>query len=113
MLTFEKYQKFINDVRNYNRPIILWAIISDEFLHPRATDISVVFIKNIDTKETFYVSFNHMDSTSIVTWAYFVQDLNSITSQKWVFDKKSFIQLLPVKDLLDIGLYSHIQKAKP
>ena len=95
-------------------PLILWAIPSDEFLHPCATDVCAVFMKNVDTNETHCVSFNHPD-LSVYDKLEFVKDLNRIDCRihkKWVFDKKSFIQLLPAKDLFDINLYCHLQEGK-
>lgn len=93
-------------------PIVLWAIPSDEFLHPCATDISAVFIKELVNGDTYCVSFNHPDLSPIIDKATFINDLNGFREKKWVFDKKSFIQLLPVEKLLDFDLLSHLQKGK-
>ena len=112
MSTMESYKNFLNKIRKSCSPFILWAIPSDAFLHPCATDISAVFIKNVDTKETYCLGFNHPDLQTVTDKVSFVNDLNSLEirpKHKWVFDKKSFIQLLPVKDLFDINLYCHVQ----
>ncbi len=92
-----------------NGPILLWVIPSDEFLHPCLTDISVVFIKDIENNKTFCVSFNHPDLLPIVDEKTFVNDLNSLQGKKWVFDKKSCLQLLPIENLLDINLWMHLK----
>jgi DNA polymerase I-like protein with 3'-5' exonuclease and polymerase domains len=111
MLTIEGYKKLINHLKS--SPIILWAIPSDEFLHPCATDISIVFIKDINDKNIYCLSFNHSDASLTIDKKTFVDDLNNLDGIKWVFDKKSFIQLLPfTKDLLDINLFNHLQKGK-
>lgn len=97
----------------YKNPIILWAIPSDEFLHPCVTDVSVVFIKNFYTKETRCFSFNNSDLSSVCDKKTFVDELNKMDISNWVFDKKLFIQLLPnTKNLLDINLYHHFDSAK-
>ena len=96
-------------------PLILWAIPSDEFLHPCATDVCVIFMKNVDTNETQCVSFNHPDlrTDELVP---FVRELNKVDCHpyhKWVFDKKSFIQLLPTTtNLFDINLYCHLEEGR-
>ncbi len=103
----ESYKKFIESCRYV--PIVLWAIPSDEFLHPCATDVSVVFIKQTVNNETFCVSFNHPDLTSVVNKETFINDLNNLREKKWAFDKKSFLQLLPVENLLDFNLWKHLK----
>ncbi len=100
----EDYKKIIG-----NNPLILWAIPSDQFLHPCATDVSVVFVKNLNTKETCCISFNHPDIPANVSKILFSTYLNSNSSQKWVFDKKLFLQFINVKNLLDINLFNHIE----
>ena len=96
----------------YCVPVVLWAVPSDEFLHPCSTDVSVVFIKELINGSTYCVSFNHPDLLPIVDKETFVNDLNGFSEKKWVFDKKSFLQLLPVKKLLDFDLWMHLQKGQ-
>ena len=103
----ESYKKFMQSCRYV--PIVLWAIPSDEFLHPCATDVSVVFIKQTINNETYCVSFNHPDLTSVVDKETFINDLNNLREKKWTFDKKSFLQLLPVENLLDFNLWKHLK----
>ncbi len=98
-------------VLDYKNPIILWGVPSDESLHPSATDISAIFIKDVVTRETSIFGFNHPDLKKI-EMSPFLNELNALNVRKWVFDKKSFIQLLPAKDLLDFNLYNHIEHGK-
>ena len=104
------YKKFIKNCKNV--PIVLWAIQSDEFLHPCVTDVSVVFIKHTVSNETYCVSFNHPDLLSVVDKKTLIKDLNELGGKKWVFDKKSFLQLLPVEKLLDFNLWSHLKNGE-
>ena len=108
----ESYKNFLDKIQRDSNSIILWAIPSDVFLHPCATDVSVVFIKNVDSKETCCLSLNHSDLPSIIDKVNLIEDLNGLNVNKWTFNKKSFIQLLPAKELLDISLYSHIQEGR-
>lgn len=98
-------------VLNYKNPIILWAISSDESLHSCATDISAVFIKDTITRETHIFGFNHPD-LKLTDKSIFINEMNKSDARKWVFDKKSFVQFLPVKNLLDFNLYNHIENGK-
>jgi hypothetical protein len=107
-IVVSNYKKLIESIKCV--PIVLWAIQSDEFLHPCATDVSAVFIKNTVSKETHCLSFNHPDLSPVVDKKTFTDDLNKLTIKKWVFDKKSFTQLLPASGLLDFSLLSHLQK---
>ena len=92
-----------------NTPVLLWAIPSDEFLHPCVTDISLVFIKDIQSKKTYCISFNHPDMKRTITKEQFIKELNDNTEVKWVLDKKTFVQLLPEStNLLDFNLWNHI-----
>ena len=93
---------------DYKNPIILWAVSSDESLHPCSTDVSAIFIKDTINRTTQCFGFNHPDLKTVDKNT-FINDLNALTIKKWVFDKKSFIQLLPVKNLLDFNLYNHIE----
>lgn len=104
------YKKFIDSCRYV--PIIMWAIPSDEFLHPCATDISAVFIKETVYGDTFCVSFNHPDLSPFVDKQEFINDINSLEDKKWAIDKKTFLQLLPVKELLDFNLWTHLQSGE-
>lgn len=99
----------MSNVLNYKNSIILWAIPSDESLHPCATDLSLVFIKEVDTNITHCFSFNHPDLAPVTDKVGFVKELNEWPAKKWVFDKKSFLQLLPLDNLLDFNLWNHIQ----
>jgi hypothetical protein len=98
-------------VLDYKNPIILWAISSDESLHPCATDISAVFIKDTVSMKTDIFGFGHPD-LKYTDKSVFIDELNELDIKKWVFDKKSFIQLLPVKNLLDFNLYNHIENGR-
>lgn len=107
---FDSYKKFIESCRY--APIVLWAIPSDNFLHPCVTDVSLVFIKNTIDNTTYCVSFNHPDLASTIDKKTFIDDLNQLTEIKWVFDKKIFLQLLPIDNLLDFSLWNHLKKGE-
>ena len=103
----ESYKNLIESIQHV--PILLWAIPSDEFLHPYITDVSAIFIKELIDNKTYCISFNHPDLMPVVDKKTFIEDLNKFSERKWVFDKKSFLQLLPIKNLLDFNLWNHLR----
>jgi hypothetical protein len=103
-----EYSAFLKEVATHNQSIVLYAVSSDERLHPCATDISVLFIRDCVSNKTFTVNFNHPDFLVRENKQEVIDTLSSLNNRKWAFDKKSFLQLLPVKDLFDINLYKHL-----
>lgn len=95
-----------------NVPIFLWAIPSDEFVHPCVTDVSLVFIRDMARHVTHVVSFNHPDVKQTFDKNEFVNWLNNEHNEKWAFDKKSCCQLLPLTNLLDFNLWYHLMHGK-
>lgn len=108
--TLEKYRQFVGNIKNSPKTLFLYAVPSDEALHPCATDLSVVFIKDYHTKQTVWISFNHPDAPTVIDKDTFIQDLNQAQGTRFVFDKKSFLQLLPgVEKLSDCNLLHHLE----
>lgn len=90
----------------------MWAIPSDEFLHPCATDISLIFIKHTVSNETYCFSFNHPDLVPSVDKRLLIDNLNLRRERNWVFNKKSFKQMLNIDVCLDIDLLTHLNDGK-
>lgn len=108
--TLEKYRRFVHDAKTSPKTLFLYAVRSDETLHPCATDLSVVFIHDYHSHHTYWLSFNHPDCPRVVKKDVFVKDLNQFQGTKFVFDKKSFLQLLPgVSKLSDCNLLYHLE----
>jgi hypothetical protein len=102
------YTNFLTTVAGHGKDVILFAVFSDHDIHPVASDLSVVFIYDTKTKSAFHVSWKHGDSVEVVSKKQFCKDFSSLKNRKWVFDKKSFIQSLPVDDLLDVNLFKFL-----
>ena len=102
------YTDFLQKAIEHGGDIVLFVVASYNDVHPSASDASVVFIRDLSTKETHCFSWKHTDSPVIVSKETFCQEISNLKNRKWVFDKKSFIQLLPVSGLLDINLYKFL-----
>lgn len=77
----------------------------EDGVHPADNSPCILFIRNISTGRTYYYSFNHPDSISQVTHAWFVQEfLLNAKNRMWAFDKKAFTQLLNLPGILDANL---------
>jgi len=102
------YTTFLETITNNGKDIVLFAIPCDHDVHPVATEVSTVFVRDVSTKITYHFSWKHGDETPLVSKEKFCQDISSIKNRKWVFDKKSFVQMLPVTSLLDANLYKFL-----
>jgi hypothetical protein len=88
---------------------ILHLIPVDEDIHPVVNRPSILFIRNVFTKKTYYFAFEHPDSVPIVTHSWFILEyIIKSKNKKWVLDKKGFTQMLNLPDVCDSNLLSYI-----
>lgn len=102
----KSYENFIKEISKHG--IILHIIPVDDKTHPTVSVPSIVFIRDAITRKTYYISFKHEDAPVIISKDKFINDLNNLKNMKWVVDKKSFIQMLPLTDLYDMNLLIHL-----
>ena len=77
-------------------------------IHPVKNIPSIIFIRNLKTKKTYYFSVNHPDSISTISWEKFQEEcLISHMGIKWSIDKKTFKQLTGI-DTYDVNLIGYI-----
>lgn len=112
METLQSYKKLIDHANTSGSPLALWAVPSDESLHPCATDLAAVFIRDCVSHATICVPFNHPDIAPFIDINQFVSDVNSLKVAKWALDKKSFIQLCPLNGIYDLNLYKHLKEGE-
>jgi hypothetical protein len=99
------YTHFLKTVTEHGKDIVLQAIMVDHNIHPVASEVTAVLIRDTATKTNHHFSWKHGDAVTNVTKERFCQDLSALPNRKWVFDKKSFVQALPISRLLDVNLY--------
>lgn len=102
-----EYKNFLEEVSNHD--IFLYAVPTDHTVHPAIAIPSVVFIKDILTKKTYYFSFRHPDAPQIVDRLTFITDINNLQGLKWVVEKKPFFQMFPISKLYDVDLLLHLK----
>jgi hypothetical protein len=99
------YTNFLKTVTEHGKDLVLFVVMLDHDVHPVASEVTAVLIRDTATKITHHFSWKHGDEVVNITKDRFCQDLSALKNRKWVFDKKSFIQTLPITNLLDVNLY--------
>ena len=105
-----EYKQFIHE--NNNHDLICDAIQVDDRLHPCVSKTSLLCVYNIQKQSTYILSINHNDCLYKVNKQRLVDDLNSMSGKKWVFDKKKFSQLLTINNLYDINIIFFISDGR-
>jgi hypothetical protein len=100
----------MNDISDHG--IILHCIPSDGNDHPCQTKPSILFIKDVVTRKTHTISLTHQDVPQVVDVKTLQCDLNKLTGVKWVFNKKSFLQMMTIDDLRDAELLTFLYHNK-
>ena len=106
------YNQFLRDISESGESVLLHIVPIDGIIHPVKSQPSVLFIRTLKTQKTITICFSHHDCISTIPYEKVLFDLSSISNTKWTFDKKSFMQLFPVKNLYDINLYLHLWEGR-
>jgi len=89
---------------------IVHVVPIEDGIHPADNTPGILFIRNVLTGKTYYYSFNHPDSISKVTDAWFVQEfLLKAKNRIWVLDKKAFHQLIELPYVNDANLCGFLE----
>lgn len=89
------YKEFLT--QNDGCDLICDAIQIDDHFHPCVSKCCLLMVYNIKKQKTYVISVDHDDSPFKVTTSGLIDDLNTLSGKKWVFDKKKFAHLLPSK----------------
>jgi hypothetical protein len=89
-----------------NKDVFMYCIPTTTYKHPCCDSLSLLFILDIQERETFAVIFNHIDSQFNVNLSDIIPVLN-LTRSRFVVDKKSFKQYIDISDLLDVKFLAH------
>ena len=101
--TESDYNKFKEE--NISGEWFMYIVPVYDKLHPVVNNISVLFIRNLFTNKTYSFSIEHPDA---IHWN--VNNLILGSNKKWVFDKKSFDQMLKLSNTYDVNLICYLQE---
>jgi hypothetical protein len=103
----QDYDQFFKD--NGDSDVILDCIGKDDRYHPAADTACLLLVKNIKTYKYYSFFINHPDGIYHIDKNKLINDFNNLNVKKWVFDKKKFIQLLNINNLLDYNLIEYLE----
>ena len=79
--------------------------------HPVINRPSILFIRNISTKRTYYLALDHPDSLPTFPRLRFVEEfLSSNKNRKWAIDKKAFCQMMNLPNVCDANLVGYMKE---
>jgi hypothetical protein len=108
--TREEYNNFL--IRNNSDDLFLHVVLLDDREHPCTSSPSAIFFQNFRTSEIYNVVIDHQDNPIIITIPELIRDISKFNGRLFVLDKKSFIQHLPLKNVIDINLGLHLKNEK-
>lgn len=101
--TKEDCNRFL--LENLDGEWIVHVVPIDDGVHPASTRPSILFIRNISTKKTYYYAYEHPDSRPNLDPEWVTAELFSQPEKiKWALDKKSFCQTLRLPRVYDANL---------
>lgn len=106
----EEYTNFL--LNNYKDDLFLHIVLKDDCEHPFTSSPSIILVQNFRTKELFHFVIDHQDSPIVIEVSEFIHDISKFNGKLFVLDKKSFIQHLSIKNVIDINLVLHLKNDK-
>ncbi len=107
--TWEIFDAFIESSKNDD--LLLHVVPLHDGIHSAINSPSLLFIRNLATKRTYYYAFDHPDvrTPKPIDHARLISALSSTTGLKWAVDKKSFEHMVPIRGLLDVGFAEYVR----
>lgn len=97
-------------IENLNGDWFVYVVPVQDIIHPIVNKPSILFIRNLLTKKTYYFAFDHPDSTPKVTHTLFVSDfLLTHRNKIWALDKKIFTQIINLPNVYDVNLVTYLR----
>jgi hypothetical protein len=105
--TWDRFTQFVNE--NMQSDLLLHVIPLHDSIHSAINPPCLLFIRSLTLGKTYYYGFDHPDvkTPTPVNHTQMIDMLSRIGKTKWVIDKKSFLHMVPVENLLDIGMAEH------
>lgn len=98
---------YLDDLKNLSYGSYFVHIILENDKHPRESQAVSIFLKHIDTEQSFIIPINHIDSLNNIT----TNDVFSIIKDYELFciDKKCTLQSYNFSNLFDISLNRYLE----
>lgn len=106
--TIVDFQRFLD--KESRESWIVHAVPADDGVHPSDTTPTLLFIRSLSSGTTYYYSIDHPDSRSQVSFQVFMEKILPLENIKWAFDKKAFLQLLPLSSVYDANFCGFVNK---
>jgi hypothetical protein len=98
-------------VENLDGDWIVHIVPVEDGCHPVINRPSILFIRNISTKRTYYFALDHPDSIPLFPRLRFVEEfLSNNKNRKWAFDKKAFGQMMNLPNVCDANLVGYMKE---
>jgi len=94
--------------------LLLHVVPLHDNIHSAENSPCILFIKNLRQNQIYYYGFGHPDIKSFqpLNHQKVLDDLNAMKGIKWVIDKKSFMHMVPLQGLLDVGFAGYLRNNK-
>lgn len=95
-------------MENATGDLFLHVVPIEDNLHPAASKLALLFIRNLTNGTTYYYSFCHPDSISLIRPPEMFIALMEMTNKMWALDKKACQQFLGLTKINDVNLASYL-----
>ena len=97
-----------------NDDLLFHAVPLHDGVHSAINPPILLFIRNLRQKRTYYYSFGHPDVKTFPEFGHkeVVEMFNGMKGIKWAVDKKSFMHMIPLQGLLDVGFAEYVRENK-
>lgn len=106
--TWDQWASFIGE--SVNDDLLLHVVPLHDGIHSAINHPSILFIKNLRTNRVYCYAFDHPDvkTPQPVDHKRIVEDLSKKSGLKWAIDKKSFMHMVSIRGLLDVGFIGYL-----
>ena len=106
----EQWTDFVVDTSRSD-DLLFHVVPLHDGIHSAINKPSILFIRNLQKKQTFYISIDHPDVKCIegLTVEKLAMTLSELGRNRWAIDKKALFHMIPVEGLKDVGLAGYLK----
>ena len=106
--TKDDFEQFLLEFKE--KSVILIPILSDNKRNVLNNELCVIFVKILNSPETYILPFNHSEAINLDLNV--LKHLKSYTNKKYVLDKKQFLNISEMENLIDINVLYYLNNNK-